>query len=192
MSIIRATLQGKEVYLMKKQAFELPLLEEIQVKNSSVPLFAVFWMHLNQLGFSIRQELAKPIKDGGIDRNSAQYEVTRRGILSIKFAIPYNKKTQFQGVDAIIRQIMNIINLKLFGSSYPLTELKLCRTNRDFLCYYGNCYHENIEVIIYIGSWEDADESDLIPRKRSEVANRNWKLLAQQLPQTIMVKEGSV
>ncbi len=176
---------------MEKQTFELPRLEEIEIKNPSVPLYAVFWMHLNQLGFSIRQELAKPIKDAGIDKNSFQHEVTRRGILSIKLAIPYNKETQFSGVDAIIKQIMNIVNLKLFGSSYPLNELKLCRTNRDFLCYYGVCYHDNIELVIYIGSWEDVDESDLISKERSKVVNRNWQLLAQQLPQTIWVKETS-
>ena len=175
---------------MEKQFFELPRLEDIQINNPSVPLYAVFWSHLNQLGFSIRQELAKPIQNGGIEKTSVQYEVTRRGILSIKLFIPYNKKTQFSGVDALIKQTMNLINLKLFGSSYPLKELKLCRTNRDFLCYYGSCYRKNIEVVIYIGSWEDADESDLIPRKRSIVANRNWALLVQQLPQTIWIKEA--
>jgi len=175
---------------MEKQSFELPLLEEVQVNNPSVPLYAVFWSHLNNLGFVIRQELSKPIKNGGIEKASVQYEVTRRGILSIKLSIPYNRKTQFSGVDAIVRQTMNIVNLKLFGSSYPLKELKLCRTNRDLLCYYGSCYHENIEFVIYIGSWEDVDESDFIRRERSKVANRNWKLIAQQLPQTIFIKEG--
>jgi len=172
------------------QQFELPLLEELQIKNPPVPLYAVFWSHLNQLGFSIRQELSKPIKNGGIDKATIQYEVTRRGILSIKLTIPYNKKTQFSGVDTLIKQTANIVNLKLFGSSYPLKELKLCRTNRDFLCYYGSCYHKNIELVIYIGSWQDADESDLIHRERSKVANRKWQLLAQQLSETILIKEA--
>jgi len=170
--------------------FELPRLEEIKVTNPSTPLFALFWEHLNRLGFSIRQEIAKPIKDGGIDRDTVQYEVTRRGMLSIKLNIPYNAKNQFSGVGALIKQVMNIVNLKLYGSAYPLKELRLCRTNRDFLCYYGTCYHENIELTIYIGSWRDVDESDHLARARSEVINRNWKMLAQQLPQTIEVKEA--
>jgi len=158
---------------MEKQTFELPLLEQLQIKNPAVPLYAIFWSHLNQLGFSIRQELSKPIKNGGVGKTSVQYEITRRGILSIKLSIPYNRKTQFSGVDAIIKQTANIVNLKLFGSSYPLKEVKLCRTNRDLLCFYGSVYHENIEVVMYIGSWEDADESDFIRRERSKVANRN-------------------
>jgi len=174
-----------------KTLFELPKLEDIKISNPSVPLFTLFWEHLNRLGFSIRQEIAKPIKDGGIDRDTFQNEVVRRGILSIKLIIPYNAKNQFSGVGALIKQVMNIVNLKLYGSSYPLKELRLCRTNRDFLCYYGICYHENVELVIYIGSWEDADESDLLSLERSKVINRNWQMLAQQLPQTIEAKEAS-
>ena len=177
---------------MEKSTFELPLLENIQIRNPSVPLYAVFWSHLNQLGFSIRQELSKPIKDGGIGRTSIQYEVTRRGLLSIKLTIPYNKKNQFSGVGALIKQAMNIVNLKLYGSSYPLKEVKLCRTNRDFLCYYGSCYHQNVEFVIYIGSWEDVDEADVLSRERSKVINRNWKILAHQLPLTVSVSSTNL
>jgi hypothetical protein len=171
------------------QFFELPRLEDIQIKNPSTPLYAIFWSHLNQLGFEIRQELSKPIKDGGIDRKTNQDEVTERGILSIKMNIPYNKDTQFSGVKALIIQTMNIVNLKLYRNPYPLKELKLCRTNRDLLCYYGTCYHENIETVIYIGSWDDVDASDFEKRKRSEVINRNWKILAQLLSETISIEE---
>jgi len=146
------------------QLFELPKLADLKINNPQVPLYVIFWEHLNRLGFSIRQEIAKPIKDGGVNRDTFQNEICRRGILSIKLIIPYNGKNQFSGAGALIKQVMNIVNLKLYKSSYPLNTLRLCRTNRDFLCYYGTCYNDNIELVIYIGSWEDADESTHIPR----------------------------
>lgn len=171
------------------QQFELPLLDDIEVKNPATPLYVVFWSHLNQKAFEIRQELSKPIKTGGINKNSMQNEVTTRAVVSIKLNIPYTKKTQASGISALIKQTMNIVNLKLFGTTKPIKELKLCRTNRDLLCYYGKCYHNNIELVIYIGSWEDIDEADFLKRERSKVTNRNWKIIAQQLPISISAKQ---
>jgi hypothetical protein len=170
---------------MREIEVEIPLIDAIKVRNPPIPLYDSMWELLAHKAMRIRQDVARPIKDGGLEFTLRQIENTRRGVESVIGEAEYQPNS---GLDAWIQGLMSLINLELRGSQ-QLEQLRLTRNKFDFLIYYGSCYNNRMELVFYIGSREDIDKAIVEHRKRSTVYERNWQLLAQQLPMDIWVKE---
>jgi len=170
---------------MKDIEIQIPLIETIKVRNPSIPLYDSIWELLAHKAIRIRQDTARPINNGGLEFILVQRENTQRGIESLIGHVEYKPNS---GLDAWIQRLMSLINLELRGSQ-QLEQLRLARNKLGFLVYYGSCYSNRMELILYIGSREDIDKAIVEHRKRSTVYERNWQLLAQQLPMDIWVKE---
>jgi len=175
--------------------FHIPTLEEVQVRNHAMPLYHAHWRGLVDTAFAIRQEVASPIKDDGLDFLLMQYENTQRGVETLRGQV-FSKeflKEKKAGVEAWLSRLCYLINRNIKGYK-PLEKLQLVlltRHNTNFFAYYGTFYSDQIEIIIYIGSREDIDGALVFHRQRSSVdlKTRDWSVLAEYLPQTVWAKE---
>lgn len=172
----------------------IPLLGELRVSTAPLPLYYAHWRGLVDNAFRIRQTIAEPITHGGLDLILNQRESVRRGVMTIWGQI--STKTllleKVAGAQEWLQLLSAKINLAIQGSK-PIEKLQLCRTGKPrFLAYYASFYANYMEVVIYMDSGEDIDGASVIhlPRSRVDESTRDWKLLAEQLPLTVWVKEA--
>jgi len=173
----------------------IPLLEDIRIRNQPLPLWYGHWVEMSRLALKMRQHIARPIDEGGLDFLLSQYENTQRGLETLRGQIIWkqnpNKET---GQESWLKLLCTKINLHTEGSK-PIEKLQLTRLSRQHtyhLAYYGFFYCNQMEIIIYIGSGRDIDGADVthLPRSRVDESTRDWKLLAGQLPLEIWIKEA--
>jgi len=174
--------------------FQIPTLEEVQVRNHPMPLYHAHWRGLVETAYAIRQEVAAPLEDEGLDFLLTQYENTQRGVETLRGQVlsKYFLKEQKAGVEAWLSRLCYLINQKTKGYK-PLEKLQLVlltRQNTNFFAYYGKFYSDQMEIIIYIGSREDIDGALVFHRQRSNVdlKSRDWSVLAEYLPEVVWAK----
>jgi len=172
----------------------IPLLKDVRVRTAPLPLYYAHWRGLVDNAFRIRQTIAEPREHGGLDLVLIQREAVRRGVMSIWGKVPAKKLCleKLAGAEEWLQKLASKINLSIQGSK-PVEKLQLVRTDKPrFLAYYASFYANYMEVVIYIDSGEDIDGASVNRRERSTVdeSTRDWKLLAEQLPMTVWVKEA--
>ena len=175
---------------MSEVNIEVPLLDEIKVRNQPLPLYYVHWRSLIQNAYEVRRVVSRPINDGGLDFLMTQRENTERGVETITgIALTKSLLEKHNGAEAWFKRLSGLINSQTKGAK-PIEHLRLARTTQGFLCYYAPFYSDQMEIVIYIGSGTDIDEADVIKRERTRVdeETRDWKKLAQQLPSEIWIE----
>jgi len=175
-------------------SMQIPLLRDVRVSTAPMPLYYAHWRGLVDNAFRIRQTIAEPLEHGGLDLTLAQRESVRRGVMTIWGRIPAKNllTEKLTGAEEWLQQFSAKINLSIRGSK-PIEKLQLVRTDKPrFLAYYASFYANYMEVVIYIDSGEDIDGASVthLPRSRVDESTRDWKLLAEQLPLTVWVKEA--
>jgi len=171
----------------------VPYLTDIQAVNQPLSLWHAHWRGLVETAFQIRQKVSEPINRGGLDFLLMQYENTKRGVETLRGQVQSKRflKDKKAGVDEWIKWLCTIINDKIAGFKQieKITLVRLPTT--EFLAYYGPFFSNQMEIILYIGSREDTDGATVIHRERSEVdmTTRNWDLLSEYLPQTVLINE---
>ncbi len=174
-------------------SMRIPLLRDVRVRTAHMPLYYAHWRGLVENAFRIRQTIAEPIEHGGLDITLAQHESVKRGVMTIWGRIPAKKLLleKIAGAEEWLQQFSAKINLSIQGSK-PIEKLQLVRTDKPrFLAYYTSFYANYMEAIIYIDSGEDIDGASVthLPRSKVDESTRDWKLLAEQLPLTVWIKE---
>jgi hypothetical protein len=159
-----------------------------------MPLYYAHWEGPVGKAFEIRQAIARPLEHGGLDLTLAQHESVRRGVTTIWGAIPakWLLTGKLTGAEEWLQQISAKINLCILGS-IPIEKFQLVRTDKTrFLAYYASFFANYMEVVIYIDSGENIDGASVthLPRSRVDESTRDWKLLAEQLPLTVWIKEA--
>jgi len=176
---------------MKPPTLKIPDLTQVQIDNNPMPLWYSHWGLFHKIAFDIRQHVAKPYNDGGLNFYLNQNENTKRGVETLYGTVSCRQfltPEGLSGVDDWIKQLCSLINLKTAGSQ-PIENLELVQTSQGFLAYYGKFYSNQMEIKLYIGANENIDGATVIYRKRSEVdqGTRKWDLLVEQLPLTVWV-----
>jgi len=172
---------------------QIPLLKDVRVRTAPMPLYYAHWRGLVDNAFKIRQAIAEPPEHGGLDLVLSQHESVKRGVMAICGRVPAKKLVieKLAGAEEWLQLFCAKINLCILGSK-PIEKLQLVRTDKPrFLAYYAPFYADYMEVVIYIDSGRNIDGANVFRRERSTVdeATRDWKLLAEQLPLTVWVKE---
>ena len=173
-------------------ATQIPLLKDVRISTAPMPLYFAHWRGLIDNGVRIRQTIAEPQEQGGLDITLLQREAVKRGVMSIWGSVSTKRLPleKLAGVEEWLQLFCSKLNLCIRGSK-PIERLQLVRTTKPkFLAYYAGFYANYMELTLYIGSGRNRDGADVIRRERSEVdeSTRNWDLLAQQLPLTVLVE----
>lgn len=168
-------------------------LDQVQVRNHPLPLWHAHWRGLVDTAFEIRQQVALPLRKGGLNLTLAQYENTQRGVETLRCQVVSKEflRNKKAGVEAWISRLCYIINQKIRGF-HPIEKLqRVVIRNTNYFAYYGTFLSNQMEIIIYVGSGEDIDGATVFHRKRSEVdeTTRDWTLLEEYLPQTVWIKQ---
>jgi len=173
-------------------ATKIPLLRDIRVSTAPMPLWYSHWRGLTTNAFIIRQDIATPFENGGLDFSLCQHETVRRGVETIWGKVPtttllLNEKA---GAEEWLQAICNKINLGIKGSK-PIEHLQLARTTKPrFLAYYAPFYANYMELVLYIDDCAHIDGATVthLPRSRVDESTRDWKRLAEQLPIDVWIE----